>query len=383
MIRSRRLPALWAAREIIRRPAEALLLVTALLLVVLATATPLLLTQAVTATADGILERSPAVVVRRLNAGGWAPIPVREAVSAALGVPGVIAAHPRIWGTAAGPGGTVTVVGLDRETLGRLPGATPFPPLDAGQCIAGPALADQGPGPWLLRNADRSVSLTPVAALSADTGIVAQDIVLVTPADARRLLAIPPDHASDLALEIFHEQEQEAVLPELAAAFPWPVRMVTRREAETSSAAGWSRPATAWLFLMTPAILAMALIVLATVRERFGRRREIGLLRTVGWTSGDIVRLHLLKGIFIALPAIALGLSGACLLVFCPGVTWPARLFFGWDSSPPALHLNPAGSWLTMVQVAALTLFPYLAALLWPAARGATGDPAEMLRGDG
>jgi hypothetical protein len=94
------------------------------------------------------------------------------------------------------------------------------------------------------------------------------------------------------------------------------------------------------------------------------------------------VGIALLKGAFIAFPAVALGSAVACLLVFSPGVTWPGKLFFGWKASPPALFLNTGGTWLTLLQVAGVTLGPYLAAVLWPSVQGATQNPIDMLRED-
>ena len=43
-----------------------------------------------TSLAEDILEKGPSLVARRISGGQWGPIPVAEAVEAALSVPGVV-----------------------------------------------------------------------------------------------------------------------------------------------------------------------------------------------------------------------------------------------------------------------------------------------------
>ena len=86
------LPA-WAIRDLLRRPLESGLLVTALLLTVAVTAAPLLFTQALSTTTNLMLKDAPSLILRNFNALGWTPIPSDESVRLAKGLPGVIAAR--------------------------------------------------------------------------------------------------------------------------------------------------------------------------------------------------------------------------------------------------------------------------------------------------
>ena len=104
----------WAIRDLMRRPLESGLLVTALLLTVSVTAAPLLFTQALSTTTDRMLKEAPSLIVRKFNALGWTPIPSDQSAQLAKSVPGVIAARPRVWGRVAGPEGPLTVIGVDR-----------------------------------------------------------------------------------------------------------------------------------------------------------------------------------------------------------------------------------------------------------------------------
>ena len=93
----------WAIRDLMRRPLESGLLVTALLLTVSVTAVPLLFTQALSTTTNLMLKDAPSLIVRKFNALGWTPIPSDQSANLAKSIPGVIAARPRVWGRVAGP----------------------------------------------------------------------------------------------------------------------------------------------------------------------------------------------------------------------------------------------------------------------------------------
>ena len=383
---------IWAVREVLRRPMEALLTGAALATLVLTAATALLLPRALSDTAAFILKDAPSLVVRRVTAGGWAPIPLDPAVEAAGEVPGVIGAQPRIWGTVNGPDGPVTVWAVEDKI--RPGDAMVGPGIDLssspvdGVDLGGPGgqsgqagkIDTVADGAFLILNGAASMTVRVVGRWPDQTSPIAHDLVLLHPDDARRLLGIPPGYASDLAVTVFHDEEAEAIRPDLAGAFPWPVRITTRTDAlgrQLTLSGRWGGVAGAALI---PALLALALLIAASVRQTVGRRRDIGLLKALGWATPDIVRLQLYQALFIGLPAAAIGMAAAHALIFWPGADWLGFLLPAWETRPPKLYLHPSGSLSVMLQVTALALIPYLTAVLWPAIRLAAADPERFLR---
>ena len=197
-----------------------------------------------------------------------------------------------------------------------------------------------------------------IETLNTKTSIVAHDLVLVNPADARKLFGLAEGFASDLIVDVFHETEAEAILADLSEAFPWPVRLTTRKEA---------------------IVLALALIVVGIVKGQIAQSCNIGLYKALGWTTTNIFQMQLLKALVIGIPANAAGMVISYLLVFWPGSSWPGNLFFGWDDSPPLLFLNASGAFLIFIEMVVLIFLPYLAAVLWPVLRAAIADPQDIL----
>ena len=374
---------LWAFRDILRRPIESLLLAAAMTSTIAIVGTLLLFPRAVYDTVDRLLKAAPSIVVRRIGVGGWQPLPTREAVRAAQTVPGVIAVRPRVWGIVNGPDGPLTIIGVapgtippaDKDLLPRWPAP--------GQAILGPGVA-AGEFADILQLEGAIRSTYQVIGRTPDkTGLFTHDLVLLNAQDARQLIGLPDGYASDLAVEVFHEEEQDAILADLAAVFPWPVRCVTRRQSAAMYAGALNRGSTLATVAAIPAVLAVCLLVAVNIRKSMGRQSDLGIMKAMGWTTGDIVRLQLYRALAVGLPAAAIGVCLSYFLVCRPGTQWLGTIFLNWQTVPPKLYLESKGAITVLLEVAGFVLAPVIGSALAPAARAATADVHALIEGAG
>jgi len=371
----------WAVRDLLRQPLEAIVLFLSLASLAAVLGTVLLLSQSLSHTAQRILKNAPDLVVCRVGAGGWTPLPVQESIRLATSVAGVIGAQTRVWGTVNGPDRPLSVFGIDQPpNRDGLPENIALP--SPGHAVVGSGVLTATETQAIRLSGAQSLVVKVEAVLDSRTSLVAHDLVLLDPADARQILGIGPGYASDLAVDVFHENEAEALLPDLAGAFPWPVRVTTRREAAGIYAAGLARRSGLFYMTLIPAVLALVFIVAGAGKNNSVRRYEAGLYKAFGWTTPDIFRLQLLKALFSGVPAVACGLVLAYGLVRWPGASWPGYLLLGWKQHPPLLYLDAAGTGLVLLEIALLIFLPYLAAALWPALKAAAADPQDFLEKD-
>jgi hypothetical protein len=368
----------WSVRDLFRYPLETILLFLSIVALVTILGTALLLSQALSTTAGLLLKDSPSLVVRRVSPVGWSAIPAEESIRLARSVPGVLHAGIRIWGTANSTAGPVTVFGIDRsDQVGDLTKFAPSP--KRGEAVIGAGIATGENPDFIKLTGHNTLNLNIIDTLKAKTSMVAHDMVLVHPDDARQLLGIAEGYASDLIVDVFHETEAEAILPDLARAFPWPVRMTTRAEAAGIYISASARRSGVVYITIIPGILALALIVVGVVKGQIGQSCNVGLFKALGWTTTNIFQMQLLKALVIGIPAVTAGMAVSYGLVFRPGSSWPGYLFFGWKENPPPLFLNASGAFLVLIEVAVLIFLPYLAAALWPALRAAVSDPQDLI----
>ncbi len=368
----------WSIRDLFRYPIETILLFLSMVALVSILGTALLLSQALSSTAGRLLKDSPSVVIRRVNPTGWSALPAKESIRLAISVPGVLQAGTRIWGMANGPGGSLTVFGFDEShRLSGLAKSVPLP--KRGEAVVGTAISTDTTPEVIKLVGQNTLNLKIIGTLGAKTSMVAHDMVLVHPDDARRLFGIAEGYASDLIVDVFHETEADAILPDLSRAFPWPVRMTTRKEATGIYGSASARRSGIVYIAIIPAMLALAFIVFGVFKGQIAQSCNVGLFKALGWTTTNICQMQLLKALVIGIPAVTTGMVVSYGLVFRFGSSWPGYLFFGWKDRSPQLFLNTSGAILTLIEIVVLIFLPYLAAALWPTLRAAVSDPQDFL----
>jgi hypothetical protein len=370
--------AIWAARDIQRYPGRSLLLFACIASLVFLITTALLFSQALDATYSHLMDNAPDLVVRRINAGGWAPFPAHEAVVRAKNIPGVIDAIPRLWGVVAGPWGPVTIV----ASTGAVPASVLkglTPPL-SGRAVVGRGVAGSGSGSRLNLGGRNPVTVEIIDTFPADSGLATHDVVWVTPGDARQLLGLVPDQASDLAIYLFRREEEQAIQADLAAAFPWPVNIADRSTSALRHHTRTVRLGGIALVASIPALLALLLIITGTIVGNPGRQALWGLLKSMGWSTVDIIRFQIAKASIVGVPALVLGLASAYTAVFYPPAAGVTAFWITGGQHLPALTLAASGVIVTMLQTTAMVALPYLAAVFLTSLRGAVGDPWTMLQ---
>ncbi len=369
---------LWAGRELLSHPGATLLIALSMGLLTTMMATGLLLSQALTATTNRLLAQGPDLVVRRMTPAGGQPLNVKLA-AAAMAIPGIIDARPRIWGTVRTPQGVVTVVAADQQAIHRLnvPDAIRAPV--RGEALVGNGVTVPETDPRLVLQGGTAITVRVAQRFPREADLVTHDLVMLHPADARRLLNLAPEDACDLALTVFHADEAEALRPELARAFPWPVHIATRQDTRKHYATAFGRRGGLAVMLYFPAMIALLLLVAGVVRQQIGNRARVGLFKALGWTSRDIVALQLTKALLVGLPAIAGGLMIAYGLVYAPSQQWVGTLLLGWQKTAPLMHLDTGYAASIFLEVTGIVLIPYLAAVLWPSLVQAASDPQDLL----
>jgi hypothetical protein len=377
----RHLPlVLWAARGLQRQAGRTLLVFACVAGLVFISATALLFSQALDFTWARLLDQAPDLVVRRIDGGGWAPIPAEEAVACARTVPGVIDPIPRLWGVVATPEGPVTLVtsaaGLSGGILQGIE-----PPV-AGQAVVGQGVKSTHAGRRLILGSRRRITVDIVAAFPSDTGLATHDLVWVDASDARKLLGLAPGQASDLAVHLFRREEEQAIQADLAAAFPWPVRITDRSTCALGHHIRAVQTGGIAMVAGIPALLALILIITDTLVGSSGRRGLWQLLNALGWTHADIVRLHMTEALIVGIPAVVSGLASAYVAVFYPPAAGITAFWITGGQRLPALALNSSGAALVMLEIVALVGLPCLATVFLTSLKSVANLSRAVLQAD-
>lgn len=381
----------FALRALVRRKARSIALGGGLAFAVALVAAVLFMTEALRAEAERAHAAQPDIVVQKLVGGR--PTTLSAADAAKLGdIPSVKSVTPRVWGYVFLPSlqGNVTIVGT-------APNASPLTiangvlatgrDITRGQheMIAGQELAHflgMIPGDELglpTSNPDAH-ALKLVGTFRSTLDLFTADVVICDEDDARALLALPASDATDFAVMLSNSAEARVVARTIGERIPG-ARVIERDLLARVYHLSYGRRAGFVLGAAIPAILA--LLVLAWDRASGigpDERKEIAVLKAVGWSTSDVLWAKLFESLLVGASATALGLLLGYAWVFwldAPGLR-PALV--GWSVLYPRASLTPAVDVAQLLAITLSVLGPFALLSIVPAWRAASADPLETMR---
>ena len=306
-----------------------------------------------------------------------AMLPLLEAM------PGVAAVSPMVSGAGLAQRGeasrAVAVTGVELDRYDRIVHlrdkvVAGVPRLSPGEAIIGRELADD----LGLRVGDRFSLLTGTVAdalrVSAVVDLGARELnrrtVIVPLRSAQNQLGLPGG-ATSLELALVDVWSADTLAAELAQRFPYKLESWQEANAQLVSALNAQTVSTGLIrgVVMVVVVLGIASVLVVSVVQK---RREIGILRAIGATRAQILRVFLLQGAIVGALGSGLGVLLAMLLI---------RAFItfvrGADGLPLFnITLEPAQA----LQVAAIATLCGVLAAIAPARRAAALDPAQAIR---
>lgn len=365
----------YALASLLRRKGRNLSLLAVYTTVVFALASVLLFGSALRREAAALLEGAPELTVQRLVAGRHDLVP-HAYLEKVRGTRGVAAAEARLWGyhydPASGANYTVVVPGADAPEagtarLGR--GVARARGLAVGDIVS-------------FRSAQgEPVPLRVESLLDPASELLAADLILVSEADFRRWLGVPEGLYTDLTLRVRNPREVRTVAEKVTRALP-DTRPVLREEVLRTYEAVFAWREGVGLLLLAGALLAFAIFAWDRASGLSAEeRREIGVLKAIGWDTGDVLRMKLWEGAAVSLTAFLAGYVLAYAHVFWTGAPLLAPLLKGWAVLYPDFRLVPHVAPTEVLALFALTVVPYTAVTLVPTWRAAVADPDAVMRG--
>jgi ABC-type lipoprotein release transport system permease subunit len=368
-----------------RRRGRAVASVVGLAIVAMAFSSVFALTDALRGEARRTVATMPDVTVSRMRAGRPATLSPQEAERLRT-IAGVGAVRPRVWGYLYLDvlATNVVVVGLAPHqrsafAAARIEGEVPTDGrrewVLLGDAVGRAFGARVGDELELGRRAFRVAAIATKA-----TSVVTADVVAMDERDARALLGLSDDEATDIAVHVFNPNEIGTAAARIADQMPG-ARVVTREELSRVYELTYGARGGFVALSLLPALLA--LLVLAWDRLTSlstDERREIASLKVVGWSTRDVLVVRAIESTVIAAGATALGALLSHGYVFVLGAPGLASALRGWSVLSPTIPLTPSGEGASILSVVALTVVPWLAASVVPAWRAAVIEPSEGLR---
>jgi ABC-type lipoprotein release transport system permease subunit len=216
--------------------------------------------------------------------------------------------------------------------------------------------------------------------LSEDSELVSSDLILMSPADVRTLFNFPEGLATDLAIHAGNPRELPTIAAKIVEQFP-DARPILKSEILRTYEAIFDWRGGLMVVVLSSAVLSF--IIFAWDRATglsAEERKEIGILKSIGWESGDVLLMKFWEGAVISLTAFLAGVLLAYGHVFFFSASLFEHALKGWSVLFPRYRLVPALDGYQLTVLFFLTVLPYTAATLIPSWRAATVDPDAAMR---
>lgn len=362
----------------LRRKGRNLVLFTVYCLIIFILASVMLFGQAIRQEAKAVLINAPEATVQELVMGRHSLIS-GDRVAELKAIRGVRRAEGRLWGyyydTVNGANYTVMVPSASDTEHQLKPGET----------IVGPGVTANRTlirGKYIFLQADYGevFRLIVKKQLDSDSALVSADLVLLSEPDFRKFFRLPENVYTDIGLSIRNEREIATIVGKISSQMLG-TRIVTRDDILRTYAAIFSWREGLLLALLSASIIAFVIFVFDKAAGLSGEeRREIGILKAIGWETSDVLAMKFWEGALVSAMAFLLGLVLAYLHVFFFQAGLLEQVLKGWSVIYPDFRLKPNIEALQIITLAFFTVVPYTAATIVPIWRTAVTDPDAVMR---
>lgn len=376
----------YAISSLMRRRFKSIAILVVYSITVATLASVLFLSHSLRVETGHVLQGVPDLIVQRTIGGRHELIPLdyKEKISKIFGVGRII---PRYWGyyydglTEA----NYTVIGSGGETaaLEMLEGRLPE---NAEECAVGAgvaALRGSGQsGELILVNSKNIGQLFEVSGLfTTESSLLTNDLVVLTDGAVADFFGFPENRATDFAVTVPNTGEVQTVAGKIKQLLP-DTRPITRRELIRTYDMVFNWRSGIMLTLFCAAGIAFCIMAWDKATGiSADEKQEIGILKAIGWDTGDVLALKFWEGLIISLSAFLTGVLLAYVhLFFFDGVVL-ASVLKGWSVLFPAFHVTPAFNPFHILVMGFFTVGPYVASTVIPTWKTAITDPDSVMRG--
>jgi ABC-type lipoprotein release transport system permease subunit len=352
-----------------------------------------MLTGALSNSAKAVLVNTPEITIQKMSAGRQEAMPLTyaEKLKSIFGIRSVI---PRVWGYYFDEShlANYTILALDHEAMpdgnklnltlasGHFPQKTEQGTAVIGRSVQKIMGLDKRRTFSLFRP-DLSLKSFEVAGVfSQQTDLLSNDLIVMNLDDGRDLFNIPTSMATDLCVYVANPTEINNIAKKIAKLLP-DTRVLTKSQIQKTYQVVFSwRSGLASICLLT-ALVAFAILAWDKASGLSPEeKREIGILKILGWETGDILAVRFWESTLVSALAFIIGCTAAYIHVAYFDASLLKKVMVGWSVIHPPFNLAPTITLADLLLIFSFSVLPYLGATVIPAWRCSTVPPDSAIR---
>jgi len=339
------------------------------------------------------LKQQPDFVVSRFEAGRAVNTPI-EWMDKIIEIDGVTSVTPRIYGRYfyAANQESFLLIGVDffdeqsSKALKELSST-----LDLKSFLETPSmLVGQGVGEFMQNHYYRDTfsfklpngtfkKVTIETVLPSSTNLIANDMIVMPIELAREIFGLADEVVTDIAFNVPNDAEWDNILAKIHLLF-YDVRVIDKREVSKAYRTLYNYKGGLFLILYLVTIITFMLILYQRYSMVYSaEKREIGILRAIGWSIKDILKLKFYETLIVVVSSFVLGVVLAYTYVFILDAPLLQNIFLGSTNLANSVEFIPTVKFGTLGSIFLFFAVPFFAAVLIPVWKIAVTPPKEAM----
>ena len=224
------------------------------------------------------------------------------------------------------------------------------------------------------------VNLVKAGEFKSGNSLMDNDIILMSEENAREILGIPNGFYSDIVLEVSNKKEAEFSANKIRQANP-DLRVITKEEILKKYEFLYDFKSGWFLALLITCAATFSIILYdKSSGIRSEEKREIAILKAVGWDISDIIKFKLTEATILSVLTFFIALSLAIFYVYILKAPILSDVFTGFSNLKLDFDLIFAGNFKVVALLFFLTVPLYVGVSIIPSFKVATKDIGEMIK---
>lgn len=215
--------------------------------------------------------------------------------------------------------------------------------------------------------------------IPTQANLIANDMMLMPIDLARNILGYREDEVSDITFNVPNPDEWEMMTDKLTA-LHYDIHVVNKNEVRKSYENLYNYKGGVFLILFLIVLGTFALILYQRYSMVYStERRHIGLLRALGWSINDVLKLKFMETVIVVFVSFILGVFLSYTYVFVLGAPLLKEIFLGGQNLHNTVSFVPVVDFSVLASIFLIYALPFIAAVLIPVWRVSVTDPKEAM----
>ncbi|MCT7639035.1 ABC transporter permease [Aliarcobacter butzleri] len=216
--------------------------------------------------------------------------------------------------------------------------------------------------------------------LPKEANLIANDLIIMDINIAKKILDIKPDFATDIVLDVPNPLERQNVKEQILLKES-NIRILQKDELKKEYENMFNYKGGIFLILFIVVIFTFILVLY----QRYSMissndKREIGILKAVGWSIKDIIKLKIIENFIVAFMAFIIGVIFAYIFVFILQAPILKNIFIGFSNIKNDFILNQNIKISNLITLFLFFMVPFLSAVLIPVWKMAVIDATKSMK---